>query len=128
MRKRVALAAGLAAALAFGCGGPAPGTLEGRVTFQGKPVTDNHVAFFSPEAGVGASAELDTDGRFRVAGAVTPGRYAVWIEPPPRASPLENLPPPKAGPVPMKYRRQETTDLTVDVAGGRNRFDLQLTP
>lgn len=116
---------------AAGCGGgPEKCYLEGRVTFQGNAVAEDHIVFYAPATGTGASAVLDEDGAYRIEEPVPPGDYIVTIvalAPPPGMGPVKT-PPPKPGDVPRKYRQEKTTDLRPKVTPGKNRLDFDLKP
>jgi hypothetical protein len=125
------LAAGLA-----GCSrGPAVGEVSGKVTFQGKPVTDGTITFINPTTGYAAEAGLQKDGSYIVAtpeGGLVVGEYIVMVNPlifidasnprtPP--SPVEK----PAPNIPEKYRNQGRTPLRAAVQKGPNTFNVDMT-
>jgi hypothetical protein len=119
----------LAASGVTGCQ-PAKSRLEGKVTCQGQPVTDQHVNFFEPALGIGASAPLGSDGTFRVDGEVSPGNYEVWLvkpAPPPGGAAPAPQDSAKTSPrVPARYAQKDTSDLRAKVVAGKNHFEFEL--
>ncbi|MCE9561096.1 MAG: carboxypeptidase-like regulatory domain-containing protein [Planctomycetes bacterium] len=119
---------GLSILLGAGCSPVREGTVEGRVTVQGKPAVGEHVTFFAAETGEGASAEVGADGTFRLSTPLRVGTFVVTVvtpSPPPMAGP----PPKKSNMgIPDKYRREETSDLRATVVGGKNTFEFELKP
>jgi hypothetical protein len=104
--------------------------LEGAVTFRGKPVTNLVIRFFDPAIGDGGSARLTDKGTFRVPGPVHRGTYLVMFDLPPAPPPLETPEkvPPRHYPLPQKFRQENTTDLKIEVASGKNQLQLELKP
>ena len=129
----------LISVLAFGgCDTPEPsGTVSGKVTYKGEPVSEAIVTFISTELGSGAEDTLDTSGQYSIKGAqagIPLGKYKVTIRPPEVEDPSTSTgesPPlmvPKEMPnVPEKYRTEQSTPLEVEVAAGNNEhnFDLE---
>ena len=132
--------AALLAVLGLGLTGCGPeevlGRVEGKVTFQGEPVPEGIIVFDNDQTGVHITADLDADGEFIVDMAkgwgLPPGDYKVSITPP-----LLNLPIgvmatpdkiPKFPNIPEKYRRSETSGLTLSVTADGKRFDVDMTP
>lgn len=120
---------GLAIVLAVGCSQVREGTVEGKVTVQGKPAAGEHVTFFAAATGEGASAEVGADGTFRLPVPLRVGTFVVTVvtpSPPPMAGP----PPKKSNilGIPDKFRREETSDLRATVAPGKNTFEFELKP
>jgi hypothetical protein len=136
-----------ATVLMVGCG-RGHGYVSGKVTMDGKPVTDT-VIYFLPERGPLAQAPLDAEGRYRL---TTPGqgpgaalgRYRVYLAPLPseeeelaKAHLKESdfaagkaLPRPPATQIPpraSKYYSAATTDWVREVTSGSNEFDFELT-
>jgi hypothetical protein len=129
---------GMAAAATIGCEKQEPlGQVEGRVTLDGRPVTDAAVVFENREAGVSVTAELDADGRYRVEtydrDGLPPGTYQVAVRPGTAytgEAPLAAEPGPGSGggnaDVPEKYRRTDTSGLSAEVELGKNELDFEL--
>jgi len=133
----------LAALCLPGCGGPetAPrGTVAGKVTLGGKPVTRGAVVFENPETGVAVMAALGPDGTYEVKtyeGAGLPvGHYRVAVTPQAPAATDENplagagaLEPPQPVEIPARYHDAADSPLEIDVDEGKNRpFDFELEP
>ena len=121
-----------------GCGdsrGPT-GTVSGKVTFKGQPVTEGMVSFVSAE-GHGASGLLDSAGNYTLVTADGPGvpagDYKVAIRPPVTGDPDE-LPidfdpaeQPEYPNIPSKYRSPTNSSLTATVKEDANTFDFDMT-
>ena len=121
-----------------GCGGPSEtlGKVAGKVTFQGEPVTEGVVIFSNQEKGVYMTAALGPDGSYTVEmaqGSGLPlGTYRVSIAPPPPNDRVGPVPKPiKPGAhsnIPQKYRKPDTSGLTLTVEQGENTFDVDMVP
>ena len=127
------LAAALCSLGVTGCGeSPEPtGKVAGTVTFNKKPIAEGTVNFIAKKKGVGASAPLDSEGKYVVTEPIPAGSYAVFILPPAMEPPLPGQPPnvPKEYPnIPMKYRTPETSKLKAVVGEGENPLDFDLKP
>jgi hypothetical protein len=147
MGRRLAVA--LSCVLLAGCGGPRLGTVSGRVTVGGEPVTSG-VVMFQPDDGPAAVGAIGPDatytlttrkpgdgalvGRHRVtiqATKVGPGRL---VEPKSIEEEIERSR--QRGKVlvagavtwlvPQKYAQLETSELTATVAAGANTIDFDL--
>ena len=125
----------LCACLLAGCGpSKAPsGTVSGKITLEGQPLTAGVVTLVNSAAGTGASAELDASGNYRIAGELPTGPYEVMIQapappPPLPASPGAPLPPTPALKVniPAKFHDAKTSGLSVTVKAGANTADFSL--
>jgi len=120
--------------LVLGCGGASDdyaGTLEGTVTFEGSPVTEGEVSIYSPELGVGATAALDSEGRYRITDRIKAGEYQVVVLPPPPPPPQDEVPVAVISDpenIPQKSRAFETSGLSVILTEGENRYDISLMP
>jgi hypothetical protein len=136
VRPRAALA--LAAAVLFAAGCSGTGTVAGKVTLNGAPVTDGVVTFIGADNRQKA-APIDADGGYRIdnppAGTVqvTVRSLAPPIRTPPGGPPatkgahlLPPLPPPPQ-PLPRKYATPNN-GLTFVVTRGRQTFDIDLKP
>jgi len=118
----------------FGCStGPRTGEVKGKVTFEGKPVTEGLVTFLNPKEGGAAEAEISKDGAFAVKIDVVVGDYLVVITPhmhivdtDPGKSPPSPVEKPAAN-IPQKYRQQGSTTLKAKVIEGKNVFDFDMT-
>src|SRR5262245_8421596 len=130
-----------------GCG-RAPGTVSGKVTYQGQPVTSGAVIIFGAD-GNADSGRIDHKGDYTVHQApsgpvkvvVIPGKPARTMP----ALPLDRAtgrpkeppakdrggvlvaPPPGKGDFPQKYQDPDQSGLTFTVRGGRKQaFDIAL--
>ena len=127
------LAAGFALS---GCKQPEKlGKIGGKVTFQGKPVTEGMVLFSCIAKGVNMTAPLKEDGSYEIImakGAGLPlGSYMVSVSPPPVFYPIGTKAPPqpKQYPnIPAKYRNNQTSGLTMNIEDGENVFDIDMQP
>jgi hypothetical protein len=129
-------AAALAAvALLAGCGGG--GSVSGKVTLDGQPLTSGTVTFHPIASGPVAIGTIGSDGRYELAvgqdRSVPPGEYLVTVE---ATEPVAAEPTPAKGPprppaapkriTPAKYADRATTDLRFTVKPGGNKIDLEL--
>ena len=127
---RSGLFLGLVAAACWlaGCaGGPPTGSVSGKVTCNGAPLSAGVVLFSNPQTGVGASAGLDTSGAYRIESIQT-GQYQVAIQPPPPPAPheMEQAAAAPRSSVPQKYQDPKTSGLTATVNEGPNTRDFAL--
>lgn len=135
---RIGVVVLLLAVLPAGCRrGEVLGRVYGKVTFQGKPVTEGVVLFDNWEKGVHMTAELDGQGAYEVEMAkgfgLPLGQYEVSVNPPladtPPVGPI--LTPPKFREfpnIPKKYRDPKTSGLVLTVKEGDNPFDIDMRP
>jgi hypothetical protein len=134
---RVVLTVFTAAVLAVlpGCGGGGPagptGSVAGKVTFEGKPVTEGHVSFLNETAGAGDEAPLKSDGSYAVAKPLPTGEYKVMVIPPIIKMQVDGKGPEvdveaPAPNIPPKYRVIGTTDLRANVKEGKNEVNLEM--
>lgn len=117
---------------AVGCGkgGPPTGGVQGRVTYEGSPVTEGVVSVYSPEMGIGADAKIGADGAYATSEPLRTGKYTVAVLPPPEPPPQDAVPKAstKAYPnIPLKYRDPKKSGLSVTIAEGKNQFDIPMT-
>ena len=128
---RLAVLLGLLACVSWyaGCGAKdqPTGSVVGKVTYNGQPLTTGVVTFINEKAGSGASGEIDSSGAYRITSLRT-GEYRVAIhrQPPPM---LEG---PRQGTgawkldIPEKYQAHRTSGLTATVKEGKNTADFAL--
>jgi hypothetical protein len=94
--------------------------VEGNVTFDGKPVTGGIIKFTSA-TGDTEEGMLRVEGNYYVENAPV-GECKVSVDPeavkPELGSRYVKLPP--------KYLKAETTDVTVKIEPGSNKFDIEL--
>lgn len=118
----------LAGVMLSGCGGSGKpeGSVSGKVTYNGNPVTSGTVNFLSP-AGVGAQATIN-NGAYQVNGPLATGEYSVYVAPPlpmPQPPGTKLAPPPKFD-VPAKYQDVKLSGLKVTVKVGRNDLPVAI--
>ena len=143
---RLAASLLLAGSLLTGCSsgvdyGPT-GTVSGRLTKQGKPLSaGTQVVFMHPEKGYAAFGSTDAEGNFSITswndGNLPIGTYRVMIQPPAgdlnpeTASDEQLLEGAQAESVPeaefdFKYRQTSTSGLEYEVEKGSNTFEIDL--
>jgi hypothetical protein len=129
-RTLAVLALGLAAALAAGCGGRPRAHVTGKVTLNGKPITDGSIEFF-PVSGAGQSAGAALkDGAYQVEASVgemrvtinsadVVGRQKAYDTP---DSPVIDI---VRNSVPARYNTE--SELRANLVAGRNEVNFDLT-
>ncbi|HMO83596.1 MAG TPA: hypothetical protein PKC18_01615 [Lacipirellulaceae bacterium] len=125
----------LVTAALCGCGGQESSQIRGSIAFQGRPLPGGAVNFHCRENGAAITARIDERGQFEANGAFIPGDYVVYVTPPTPAMPIAedtsstrplrlNLSSfPK---IPVKFRSQITSDLTVQIKSGDNDLTLEI--
>ncbi|MBN1394257.1 MAG: carboxypeptidase regulatory-like domain-containing protein [Pirellulales bacterium] len=134
----------LCLSVCYGCGSGRPNLalVSGKVTYQGKPVTEGKIVFH-PQKGRQAIGVIDADGNYRLTtfdngDGAAPGKYRVTIQAmrasgAPRAKNI--LDEVKSGIkeaasvewiVPEKYSRLETSPLTAEVESEPNNIDFNV--
>lgn len=127
-RARFAVLLGLLTCMSLlvGCGASAPptGSISGKVTYHGQPLTIGVVTFINEKAGSGASSELDASGSYRIA-MIRTGTYNVAIcrRPP---APGEKMIGDGRLSIPEKYQDHQTSGLTATVKESTNTADFGL--
>lgn len=112
------------------------GSVTGKVTLSGQPVTGGAIHFTSVKiASEGYGAELTPKGEYTVAASIPAGSYKVSLSPPemgPSAGPGGTVAPadPKAiqNAIPLKFRSPEKSDKIVEVKAGSNTLPIDLVP
>jgi hypothetical protein len=135
---RLVLAGGvLPLLLVLGCGS-GRGTVYGKVTNAGTPITAGTVSFF-PQSGEPVVATIGSDGSYSVVD-VPPGKVRVAVLPPKRKNPAEEMgfPPdpskrpnqqttkPEYAGIPEVYRDPEKSGLVLEVTGGKQEFPIEM--
>ena len=112
--------------LGCGPGEPPSGSVAGKVTYNGKPLTSGVVTLVNDEAGIGASGELDVSGRYRI-DSIRTGQYKVAIhrEPPPLGARPDVIRTWKLN-IPEQYQDFQSSGLTATVNEGDNTVDFGL--
>ena len=111
-----------------GCGpGVQTGSVSGKATYAGKPLTVGVVTFVNRETGIGASAPLDASGSYQVP-SLKVGQYQVAVQPPSGPSPEQVEHGEKAAKldIPDKYFNPQSSGLTATVKQGQNTADFAL--
>jgi len=131
-RRAACLFAAVAAFALAGCG-PSTGTIEGKVTLNGQPVTDLTVNFVSANGDI-VSATVGPDGAYTATGILT-GDTKVTVTPMSDTSmdAQQAIKKGKAEPgapkvkINPKYLDSNTSGLALTVKSGKNPFDIPLT-
>jgi hypothetical protein len=116
----------LALLLLAGCGTPPPATVSGSVHLHGQPLAGGIICFSPDPARSGpgkvVSAEIQSDGTYRLPDGVAPGWYRVSLTNAPVAHAAESF----SGPsFPAELRRPDRSGLVREVQAGReHRFDF----
>ena len=115
----------------IGCGssGPPTGSLSGRVTYNGQPLTTGVITFVNEKTGIGDGCDLDSSGSYRIS-SIQVGEYRVALQGhPPPPEPPQSL---KQGQkswklnIPAEYQAPQTSGLTATVKKGKNVVDFAL--
>lgn len=123
--------------LLAGCGGSGKGpagTVSGKVTFQGAPVTEGNVTFVKVGGGGSGAGVIQADGNYSakgIDGGIPVGEYVAVVVPPevtidrgPNTSPETGFKEMKN--IPAKYRSEATSDLKVTIREGSNDFNIDM--
>jgi hypothetical protein len=129
-RRALALMMLTGAVALVGCSGGKPtGSVTGKVSYKGAPVTSGFVNFFAPERGAASQGKITESGTYTLEGVVDAGTYKVYLQPPLP----EQLPPgtkPKARTpfnVPAKFLDGNSSPLSKEVKTGKNDINIELT-
>jgi hypothetical protein len=112
-----------------GCGSRGPtGDVAGKLTLQGKPVTQGSVVFFEAAGVPVGVADLDDAGEFRLSHSLPVGTYLVafHFDDGAVAGAPDTGPDVPAPQVPGKYWDENTSGLVVDVEAGDNTVVLDM--
>jgi len=101
---------------------PDAGSVRGKVTYQGKPLSIGFVTFVSDKDNRTFSANIQPDGTYALNKGIPVGKYKVVIEKSP-SPPDKNQ---KVVAIPDRFQAAATTPLVVTVNRGQNNLDLQL--
>ena len=125
--------------LIFGCSKPDVGTVAGRVTLDGQPLSTGTIVFEDAKRGISVNAALASDGTYTARTydkpGLSPGSYQVAIRPglvgsgeAPLVGDADSSSGASVSTIPQRYRSVRTSELTADVQLGDNRpFDFALT-
>lgn len=124
-------------ALALGCGSDRErGSVSGRVTSQGQPVSEGTIIFADEEWGTFVTASI-RNGDYSIpatdhSGLWVNGVYQVAVTPPAPQVPPGQVKPvsaPKAmSAIPEKYRNPKTSGLTFELTSSTGQYDVDLKP
>lgn len=111
-----------------------PASISGLVTLDGQPLSSGSIQFTSPATGETASANIGSDGRYKVEfpAADIGSVYDVTIGPTvteneDATAMMEAGQEPPQSPAPAKYRDRSTSGLTFTMkAEGENNYDVKL--
>jgi hypothetical protein len=120
---------------AIGCG-RGKGSVSGKVTYQGKPLTSGVVIFIDDKGRPSSPATIGKDGNY-LAPRVSTGAMKVAVDnPPPPSFPKDKADDPTTKeararaenyiPIPKKYKEANKSGLSFDVKPGPNVFDITL--
>jgi hypothetical protein len=116
-----------------GCSRQTFGTVEGVATLDGKKLDGGSVTFNPVAAGPLSYGNIATDGSFHLQTAtiqgVPPGEYVAtvsWRRGPPALG-MSEREIDALEKVPIRYCKQNTSDLRFDVKPGHNSFELKMT-
>ncbi len=114
-----------------GCGGnnadtKKMGTASGKISLNGKPLTDCRINFNSAKTGVGAGGDLKEDGSYTLEGSLPVGDYTLFITPPSDFTPAKAQAKSGLTNVPAKYRGEATSGLTAEVKEGKSEYNFDL--
>jgi hypothetical protein len=121
--------------IATGCGSGdklARYKVTGKVMFQGQPVEEGQITFEDPAAGQVNESSLGPGGAYST--ELPAGDYRVSVAPPlveikgGPDTPPDMVPNPKVKNIPKKYRVQESSGLSAQVAKDKRTFDFDLKP
>ena len=110
--------------LLIGCG-EQTGSVTGKVTYQGEPVTLGSISLHMPSKGIAQDAALNRAGEFSMESPLPVGTYRVYYVPPqaePPQDPNKKTLPGKVQKiiVPKKYHGLEGSDMSIEVKSGKN--------
>ena len=119
-----------------GCSREEPmGPEAGRVTFQGKAVSEGRITFHDADRGIFIVAPLEADGRYTVRMAQGPGlpigSYRVTIEPPLPTivtGEAKNAPKREFPSIPPRYHSPATSPLRAEIKLGANDLPFEMSP
>lgn len=98
---------------------PATRTLEGAISYAGKPL-EHGMIMFQPGTGRPSGTGILPGGKYSV--SLAPGDYSVFLNAPPKLpegfKEGDPIPPPDPNALPAKFSRKETSGLSVKVEPG----------
>ena len=118
--------ASLMSVFLVGCGSDAnpTGSVSGTVTLDEAPFSgDSSVVLMCLDTGQAGSADIQSDGTFRLEKRLPVGTYVAFISPKSSSAEAMGDQPVEATvdeAVPKKYRSETTTDVKIDIVEGKN--------
>ncbi len=105
--------------------------VSGKVTFNGQPVEEGTITFADATTGQVNEGPLGSGGTYST--ELPPGSFKVSVAPPLVETKGTGDSPPdltekNVKNIPKKYRRQESSGLTADIAKDKRTFDFDLKP
>jgi hypothetical protein len=120
---RLAVVAASLLTVAFaGCSESTPvGTVQGKVMLNDAPYADAMVVFLCLETGQAGSADIQSDGTFRIENPLPVGTYTVYLAPKATEDTGEKpIPVALDRTVPAKYWNEASSDISIEVVEGEN--------
>jgi len=102
------------------------GSVIGKVTYNGESIDGGELNIIS-KAGVAATSKIDAAGAYRIEGALKPGEYSVYVNPPmpPQLPPGTPIPPAPEFKVPARFRDPRLSGVTITIKPGKNDIPVQ---
>jgi hypothetical protein len=113
-----------------GCGST-PGSVSGKVTYQGRALTSGLVIFVAKDGKVSQPAGIELDGSY-LADKVPVGQVTVCVETHPLSggdggpNAAKDQPRARFVPIPPKYKDAKQSNLSLDVRPGPNVYNIEL--
>ncbi len=128
MFRRTSILLALTCVAIAGCGKSTPvGTVSGKVTLNDAPYVNADLVFLSLETGQGGTAQIQSDGSFKMTDPLPVGTYKVYLAPKLSETTAEAQPVTIDASVADKYWNEASTDISVTVNEGDNSVDVKLT-
>lgn len=102
------------------------GTISGKVTYNGKPVTEGLVQFYNADTGQGGEGKIDESGNFKIETGIPVGEYSVFVTPPETemapgdTGDMGEAPVKQYPNIPERYRDASTSPIKVTIKEGDN--------
>jgi hypothetical protein len=122
----------LALLVLAGCG-KKEGTVEGKVSVDGTPITSGSVFFTRADGGEARAIYISSNGTYRALN-IAPGPVKVCVTPLPSMDRKKKVgskemeaPPQPPVPIPKKYTHADTSGLSTTVHSGTNTYDIEMS-
>ncbi len=104
------------------------GAVEGKVTLNGQPFSNARLNFLSQETRAASAAEIEGDGRYKLATPMKVGTYTVFLTPKTIADPDHPSPSsPGIDPkVPATCWNESASTIRIELKEGRNEIPIEL--